>query len=83
LTAHDGESLLNGRRGLPQIRGLPHEQTPVAQVRKPGGVMLSEIVEQVFVRVQFEVLATDFQGDDFFVRQLRREAAMPKRLFTE
>ena len=71
LAAHDGEPLLKGRLRLPQVRGLPHEQAPVTQTRKPGWIMLPKIVEQVFVRVQFEVLATDFQGDDFFIGQLR------------
>jgi hypothetical protein len=45
--------------------------------------MVPKVVEQILIRVQFEILATDFQRDDPFIRQVRRIAAMPERVFLE
>ena len=41
--------------------------------------MSGKIVIEVFVGLVFEVFTADFDGDDFFIRQGWRKAAMPHR----
>ena len=59
----------DGSFNVPQIGGLPHEGGAVTEGGKELLVVTVEIVEEVFIRVEFEVRTTDFHRDDLGIRQ--------------
>jgi len=64
-----GQPLLNGGFDLPEVRGLTDKERALLQVRKEVGVGGAEVPKEVLVGSQLEILATDLQGEDFFIAQ--------------
>lgn len=59
--------VVDGGFDLPQIGGLPDKQGAVGQGGEEMAAVRREIVVEIFIGLGFEIFATDFDGDHFFI----------------
>ena len=76
LPAEQRQAALQLGFETPQIGRLPDEQAALRELGKEVTIMLRKVVEEVFIGVEFEVLATNFHRDDLSIAQLRGESRL-------
>jgi hypothetical protein len=76
LATATGQPPLPGSFELPEIGGLADKPAALRARGKEVAVMVRKIVEEVFIGLEFEVLATDFHRDDLGVTQFWRESGV-------